>query len=76
MVARLDWLNNGIDRMLAGKRPQTPAEWGAPGSIPRKDIEMLRWAAEFNSLRQNAARPNPAFIAALKAQVLAMVEEA
>ena len=75
MVARLDWLNNGIDRMLAGMRPKTPEEWGAPEGIRTKDVDMLRWAAEFNSIRPGAAQPDPAFLASLRAHMLETVEQ-
>ena len=75
MVARLDWLNNGIDRMLAGRCPKTPEEWGAPEGIRTKDVDMLRWAAEFNSIRPGAAQPDPTFLADLRARMLDAVEE-
>lgn len=76
MVARLDWLNNGIDCMLAGKRPRTPEEWGAPEGIRTKDVEMLRWAAEFNSVRPGASEPDARFLAGLRSRMLEAVEEA
>lgn len=75
MVARLDWLNNGIDRMLADKRPRTPEEWGTPEAIRTKDVDMLRWAAEFKSVRVGAAQPNPSFLEGLRAFMLDAVEE-
>lgn len=75
MVARLDWLNNGIDRMLAGKRPLTVEEWGTSEAIRSKDIDMLRWAAEFNSTRQGAAQPDPTFLANLRTKILELVDE-
>lgn len=75
MVARLDWLNNGIDRMLAGKRPLTVEEWGAPDTIRSKDVDMLRWGAEFNSVRQGAAQPDPGFLANLRSKMLESIEE-
>ena len=74
MVARLDWLNNGIDRMLAGKRPLTVEEWGAQDAIRSKDVDMLMWAAEFNSIRPGAAEPDPTFLAKLRSSMLESVE--
>lgn len=75
MVARLDWLNNGIDRMLAGKRPRTPQEWGATEGIRDKDVDMLRWAAEFNSCRPGAAEPDTHFVTDLRARLLESISE-
>ncbi len=75
MVARLDWLNNGIDRMLAGKRPRTIEEWGTPDAIRSKDVDMLMWAAEFNSIRPGAAQPDPTFLAKLRSRMLESIEE-
>jgi hypothetical protein len=74
MVARLDWLNNGIDRMLAGKRPLTVEEWGTQDAIRAKDVDMLMWAAEFNSIRSGAAEPDPTFLAKLRSSMLESIE--
>jgi hypothetical protein len=70
MVARIDWVNNFIDRMLAGKRPLTPEQWGMRDSIMAKDVDLLRQAAPINSLRPGAAEPDRNFIASLRERVL------
>ncbi len=70
MLARIDWLNNGIDLMLLGKTPLTPAKWGIRDSLVERDVNLLQQAAELNSLRENAAQPNQAFIARLRKQML------
>jgi len=71
MVARIDWLNNCIDRMLAGKRPPTPEHWGVTDCIMSKDVDLLRYAAELASLRPAASEPDPLFIAQARTRMLA-----
>jgi hypothetical protein len=71
MVARIDWLNNCIDRMLAGKRPPTPERWGVKDCIMSKDVDLLRHAAELASLRPGASEPDPLFIAQTRTRMLA-----
>jgi hypothetical protein len=71
MVARIEWLNDGIDRMFAGKRPVTPERWPMQRSIIERDVELLQQAAEFNSLRSGASQPDPGFISRLRERMLA-----
>lgn len=75
MVARLDWLNNNIDRMLIGKRPVTPEDWGSSEGIRSKDVDMLRCAAELNSVRDHAAEPSASFLSSLRQRMLDAVDE-
>jgi hypothetical protein len=70
MVSRIDWLNNGIDRMLAGKSPLTPEEWGVRDSVRARDVDLLRMAAQLNSLRSGASAPSSTFLANLRARML------
>lgn len=74
MLVRMDWLNNGIERMLSGKKPLTPEQWGASDSITARDVDMLRQAAEFHSLRADAGNPDPAFLTRLRNRMLAEAE--
>jgi hypothetical protein len=71
MVARIEWLNNSIDRMLAGTSPLTPEQWTTRHSIIERDIEMLRQAARLNALRPGASHPDPAFTSRLRERMLA-----
>ena len=71
MVARIEWLNDGIDRMLAGRRPLTPERWAMLRSIIERDVELLRHAANLNTLRSGASQPDPGFISRLREQMLA-----
>jgi hypothetical protein len=73
MVARIEWLNDGIDRMLAGKQPVTPERWPMQRSIIERDVELLQQAAELNSLRSSASQPDPGFIAGLRERLLVEV---
>lgn len=75
MIARIDWLNNGIDRMLAGKRPLTPGHWGVYASIMTRDVDLLMLAAGFSSLRPAASQPEPAFVAGLRVRMVAELAE-
>lgn len=75
MVARIDWLNNGIDRMLRGKSPLTPEQWEVRDSIMARDIDLLQQAAEFHSLRANDAQPDPVFLARLRNRMTAEAED-
>jgi hypothetical protein len=72
MVSRLDWFNDGIERMLAEKHPLRPDQWagGPHDGVRGRDVDMLRCAAAFNSLRTDAAAPSPDFIAGLRARIL------
>jgi hypothetical protein len=76
MVARIDWLSNGIDRMLAGKSPLTPDEWEVHDGVLMKDVELLRVAAQLNSLRADASTPDMAFVSGLRASMIAAAEAA
>ena len=76
MVARIDWLNNGIDRMLAGKSPLTPGEWEVHDGVLLKDVDLLRAAAQLNSLRAGASTPDMAFVSRLRASMTAAAEAA
>ena len=72
MVSRLDWFNDGIERMLAEKHPLRPDQWagGPHEGLRARDVDMLRCAAAFNSLRTGADDPSPDFIAGLRARIL------
>ena len=74
MVARIDWLNDGIERMLAGKRPFTPEQWKGPERIIGRDVHLLRLAAGLNSLRPEADEPDPGFIGRLRERMVAEAE--
>jgi hypothetical protein len=78
MVSRLDWFNDGIDRMLAEKRPLRPEEWagGPREGVRARDVDMLRCAAAFNSLRADADTPSPNFVAALRTRVAQVLSDA
>ena len=69
MVARIDWLNDGIDRMLAGKSPVTPEQWKGPESIIERDVELLQLAAGLNSLRPGASQPDLGFVRRLRERI-------
>jgi hypothetical protein len=71
MLARIEWLNDCIDRMLVGKRPTTPERWGMRDSIMNKDVDLLRQAAQFASLRPGASEPDPLFISEVRKRILA-----
>jgi hypothetical protein len=71
MLARIDWLNNCIDRMLAGKKPPTPERWGVRDCIMSKDVDLLRQGAQFASLRPGASEPDPLFISQTRMRILA-----
>ena len=71
MLARIEWLNDGIERMLAGKRPWTPERWAVQRSIIGRDVELLQKAAELNTLRPDASRPDPGFVSRLRERMLA-----
>jgi hypothetical protein len=77
MVARLDWFNDGIERMLAEKHPFRPEEWagGPREGVRSRDVDMLRCAAAFNSLRAGADAPSPEFLAPLRARILQEEQE-
>jgi hypothetical protein len=72
MVSRLDWFNDGIERMLAEKHPLRPDQWagGPHEGVRARDVDMLRCAAALNSLRTDADAPAPDFIAGLRARIL------
>ena len=71
MVARIDWLNNCLDRMIEGKRPDTPEKWGRHSSIVSKDVDLLRMAANFMSLRADASEPDAEFMAQARRRIVA-----
>jgi hypothetical protein len=73
MVARLDWLNDGIERMLAARSPRTPEEWGTHGSLRARDVDLLRTAAQLMALRQTQCTPTESFVERLRVR---MTEEA
>ena len=69
MVARLDWLNDGIERMLAGRSPRTPEEWDVRDSIRARDVDLLRTAAQLMALRQTQCTPMASFVERLRERV-------
>jgi hypothetical protein len=77
MVSRLDWFNDGIERMLAQKHPLRPDEWagGPQHGVRGRDVDMLRCAAAFNTLRTDADAPSPDFISGLRARILQVEEK-
>jgi hypothetical protein len=66
MVARIDWLNDGIERMLAGRSPRTPGEWDVRDSIRSRDVDLLRTAAQLTALRAAQSAPSASFIDGLR----------
>jgi hypothetical protein len=72
MVSRLDWFNDGIERMLAEKHPLRPDEWagGPHEGLRARDVDMLRCAATLNSLRTGADAPSADFIGRLRGRIL------
>jgi hypothetical protein len=69
MVARIDWLNDGIERMLVGRRPRTPQEWDVRDSIRARDVDLLRTAAQLMALRQTQCSPTASFVERLRERV-------
>ena len=69
MVARIDWLNDGIERMLVGRRPRTPQEWDVRDSIRSRDVDLLRTAAQLMALRQTQCSPTQSFVERLRERV-------
>ena len=76
MVARIDWLNDGIERMLVGRRPRTPQEWDVRDSIRARDVDLLRTAAQLMALRQTQCSPTPSFVERLRERVAEEVSSA
>ena len=69
MNPQLDWLNDQIDHMQAGKSLQSSLDYmleGEPGEL----MAMLQMAAQLNSLRPGAMRPDAGFIAGLRERVM------
>jgi hypothetical protein len=75
MVARMEWLNENIERMLAGKRPYTPEHWMVRERIIERDVDLLQQAARLNSLRPGAVQPDPGFVLRLRERMLAEAAE-
>jgi hypothetical protein len=73
MVARIDWLNDGIECMLAGRSPRTPEEWDVRDSIRARDVDLLRAAAKLMALRATQCTPTTPFVSRLRER---MTEEA
>ena len=71
MVARIDWLNDGIERMLAGRSPRTPEEWDVRDSIRSRDVDLMRTAAQLSALRAADCGPSKSFVAQLRERVIA-----
>jgi len=71
MVARIDWLNDGIERMLAGRSPRTPEEWDVRDSIRARDVDLLRQAAELMAFREAQCTPTGSFVQRLREQMTA-----
>jgi hypothetical protein len=71
MVARIDWLNDGIERMLAGRSPRTPEEWDVRDSIRARDVDLLRTAAELMALRATQCTPTTSFVERLRDRMTA-----
>jgi hypothetical protein len=71
MVARIDWLNDGIERMLAGRSPRTPEEWDVRDSIRARDVDLLRTAAQLMTLRAAQCGPSASFVDRLRERVMA-----
>lgn len=60
-----EWLNGQIDRMQADRalHPDVPGVEYRPGA---GDLSMLKLAAQLNSMRQGASRPDPLFRSRLR----------
>ena len=69
MVARIDWLNDSIERMLAGKSPIAPSQWQSAERIIERDVALLEQAASLNSLRPGASDPDPRFMVQLRDRI-------
>ena len=76
MVARIDWLNDGIERMLVGRRPRTPQEWDVRDSIRSRDVDLLRTAAQLMALRQTQCSPAQSFVERLRERVTEVASSA
>jgi hypothetical protein len=71
MVARIDWLNDGINCMLAGRSPRTPEEWDVRDSIRARDVDLLRTAAQLMALRATQSTPTASFVERLRERMTA-----
>jgi hypothetical protein len=74
MDLRFEWLNEQIDLIQADKRLNPGA--GKSGYMPDAgDLTALRMAVKLNAARPGAGKPDPDFLAGLRARVLAAVVE-
>ncbi len=71
MESSLDWLNDQVDRMQAGKRPH--ASQHTTGTEDRAEaVAMLQMAAQLNAARPGACEPDANFVSSLRARLLDM----
>jgi hypothetical protein len=72
MNSEIERLNDIIERMQAGKSLNLPGTTGASMVyFDAGEIEVLQLAAQLSAARPGADQPAPAFVARLRAQMLA-----
>jgi hypothetical protein len=71
MLDRIEWLEYCVTGLLAGNRAPASRIWGLSGNTLSRDVDLLRQAAKFVSLRSEAAQPDPSFVARLRERMLA-----
>lgn len=69
MESSLNWLNDQIDRMQAGKRPHAP-QYAAGTEDRAEAAAMLQMAAQLNAVRPGAGHPDTNFVSSLRARLL------
>lgn len=74
MNSQLDWLNNQIDLLQAGKRPDPLPDYILKDG-PGEHLAVLQMAAQLNALRPGAARPDAAFLATLWERVERSIDD-
>ncbi|HYO50753.1 MAG TPA: hypothetical protein VEW94_12955 [Chloroflexia bacterium] len=69
MESSLDWLNDQVDRMQAGKRPHAP-QYTTDTEDRAEAVAMLQMAAQLNAVRPGTCQPDANFVSSLRARLL------
>lgn len=69
MESSLDWLNDQVDRMQAGKRPHAP-QYTTDTEDRAEAVAMLQMAAQLNAVRPGTCQPDANFVNSLRARLL------
>jgi hypothetical protein len=69
MESSLDWLNDQVDRMQAGKRPHAP-QYTTDTEDRAEAVAMLQMAAQLNAVRPGTCQPDTNFVNSLRARLL------